>query len=524
MKKNTFYLAGSDCISKLDEEAEKMGAFYSPLGYVFPLMCPLAEKIAKENNRFVGLLHTDLSFEAFKKKMTNPNKNDGPVKVYEDPEKMLEEMNNKWALLENPPSLLNISRKGSPLFYKKDDFYTLLGNKFFPVQEEKAVKNVPLAKWWIRNEGRKVFKGIVFDAEKTPFQYSEGVGIFYLNLWKGLAIKPAEEGDCSLILSHMKEVICAGHEDYYDFLMKLFATWVQKPWERTLCPVLRSQQGTGKKILPDLFSRIFGSAFLSSSNHQHVFGHFNAIIEDKIVIELNEAMFGGDKQLSGPMKSALTDDTVMITRKGKNSYPIKNQKKYFITSNEDFAIPVDKRGRRFLFLDVSPCRKGDTAYFNDLYGSIERGGGAEAFLACLTSIDLEGFDHRNLPSWATRFGATNKLEAANGLIKYLYDVLCLGYLDVTGDIGDEGNYWKDDGFTRKAVWDCYSSYSDRNRHMRKIGRLTTGRILKEIFGDECSFQYGSGDLRGQRGYRFGTLENAREKYCKSMGVDKEIFE
>lgn len=523
MKKNTFYLAGTNGISSFDEEAENMGAFFSPLGYVFPLNCPLAEKIAKEHNRFVGTLPTDLSFEDYKKKMLRPNKNDGPVKVHEDPEKMLEEMNSKWAILENPPSLLNISRKGSPLFYRKDDFYTLLCNKFFPVQTEKGIKKITLAKWWIGNEGRRTFKGIAFDASKPPLQYSEGIGIFYLNLWKGLAIEP-EEGDCSIILSHMKEVICGGHEDYYGFLMKLFATWVQKPWERTLCPVLRSAQGTGKKALPDLFSRIFGGAFLSSSNHQHVFGHFNAIIEDKLVIELNEAMFGGDKQLAGTMKSALTDDTIEITRKGKNPYPIKNQKKFFITSNEDFAIPVDKGGRRFLFLDVSPCRKGDEAYFNDLYGLINEGDGAQSFLAHLMAINLEGFSHRNLPKWATRFGATNKLEAENGLVKYLFDFLHFGCLDVTGDIGGEGNYWKDDGFTRKAFWDCYSSFSDGNKHMRKVNRLSAGRILREIFGDDCSFQYGAGDLRGQRGYRFGSLENAREKYCKYLGVDNDIFE
>ncbi len=428
-----------------------------------------------------------------------------------DPE--VEALNSQWAVVREGAKIISIDKETDG-HYTKGQFLLLYQNR--KIDKKKSLGNV-----WLSSESRKEYENIVFDASKTAIEYSEN-GKSYRNLWRGLAVEPMQ-GDCSLILDHIQNVICAADENYYNFFVKLLATWVQKPWKKTLCPVLRSDQGTGKKVLPDLLSRIFGNAFCSSPNHKSIFGNFNALIESKIVIELSEALFGGDKELSGRMKSAITDDWIIIERKGKDPYRIKNQKKFFIVSNEDFAIPTDNDGRRFLFLDVSPVRKGDKAYFDNLYGWIHSESAASIFLGHLMDIDLTGFDHRNLPEFATKFGFSNKLESCNSFVQYIYEVLSTGYPDVTGEVGMDGNYWREDGFRKDTVQKCYESFVDKNRHLRKMNTTSQGMTMVKIFGSECV------DRRMQSGihfgiYRLSSLESARQKFCKFFKSEMDIFE
>lgn len=538
-KKYKFYFVVSENLNHRKEEVNKAGGLWTGFGYMFPFICKLLEDISKEVGKQIREYSTNETFQEMEKgfKLANleemsikegrtDKRKEDLIKAKENElrfsKEALEEMNKRWAFVEYPVSIVDLgenTKNNKPKegeeqlkHYNKTDFLSLHQNDRF---EDKNKGN-----WWLSNPGRRSFDSIDFDTRKPPFQYEEK-GNKNINLWQGLAIEPIE-GDCSIILSHMKEVICAGHEDYYDYLMKLFATWVQKPWEKTLCPVLRSPQGTGKKVLPVLFNHIFGHAFLSTSDHKSVFGNFNAAIEYKILIELNEAMFGGDKHLSGQMKSYITDDTIVITRKGKDPYLTNNQKKFFITSNESFAIPVDREARRFLFLDVSSKRMGDKKYFSELYDLIEKGEGSPAFLAHLLDIDLEGFDFRNLPKWATGAGFTNKLESSDSFLRYLYDALYEGYLDVEGDTGGQGNYWCDDGYHSYVLQGCYRTYVRARGKMREVSNEKIGRVISAVFG-KCKVRVREGERLYWK-YEFGSLKEARVKFARYFNCeDGDVF-
>jgi len=515
------------------EIIEKLDGVWTGIGYIFPERSPQLEEFAKEQELTLLTQTSDDPFEKVKKEykiatMTEmaiqrghkDKKLEENIKKKEEEEKfaqdLIDEMNAEWAIVKRGAEAAIINTGG-----KNDEYYAEIA--FNRLYKDQKFEKKAYSQWWLCNPGRKVFEKVVFDTSKPPNEFEEN-GLLFRNLWRGLALQPVD-GDCSIILKHFLDVICAGEEAYFDFLMKILAMWVQKPWKKTLCPVLRSQQGTGKKVLPDLLGRIFGNAFCSSSNHSHIFGQFNALIENKVVIELNEAMFGGDKQLSGALKAAITEDTMAITRKGKDPYIIKNQKKFFIVSNEEFAIPADRDARRFLFLDVSDCKKGDKEYFDELYGLITKGKGANYFLHYLNSLDIENFDHRNLPEFATKFGFSNKLQSSDSFLQYLYDALNEGYFDLSGDIGDEGNYWCADGFNKDVVYKCYEAYCNKSRRaFRTVSRTSMGIHMVNIFGKGCILQIRSGEDRGQRKYVLGSLENAKQKFAKFFNSDNTIFE
>jgi hypothetical protein len=67
-----------------------------------------------------------------------------------------------------------------------------------------------------------------------------------------------------------------------------------------------------------------------------------------------------------------------------------------MASNNDWVAPVGQDDRRFLILDVSEHRKGDTAYFKELVKCIDNGG-QEAFIDHLLKLDIGDFNPRTLP-------------------------------------------------------------------------------------------------------------------------------
>ena len=55
----------------------------------------------------------------------------------------------------------------------------------------------------------------------------------------------------------------------------------------------------------------------------------------------------------------ITDPTFNIEQKGIDSIPISNYLRIFISSNEDWAVPIDSDDRRFVVLDLSDRHKQD---------------------------------------------------------------------------------------------------------------------------------------------------------------------
>src|SRR5579864_4939309 len=106
---------------------------------------------------------------------------------------------------------------------------------------------MPLGQWWISHPLRREYETVVFaPGKEIPEAY---------NLWQGFSCE-AVPGDCGLFLEHIRQNICQGNEEYYEYIIAWMARCVQQPD----CPgevaiVLRGEMGTGKGI----FARHFGS-------------------------------------------------------------------------------------------------------------------------------------------------------------------------------------------------------------------------------------------------------------------------
>ncbi len=255
-----------------------------------------------------------------------------------------------------------------------------------------AVNDDTLGSWWLHHPQRQQYERMEFlpGKETRPEVY---------NLWRGWAVEP-KPGDCRLFLAHIRDNICGGDAECYEYLLNWMALAVQRPWEQgKVAVVLRGAEGTGKSFFVRTFGSLFGRHFLTVSDARHLTGNFNAHLEDCTLLFADEAMWAGDRQGEGALKRMITEPDLTIEPKGIGAYSASNRLHIMMASNAGWVVPAGTEARRFFVLDVGRARMRDTAYFKKIAAQMKNGG-AGALLHMLQARDLGGFDVTKFPHTA----------------------------------------------------------------------------------------------------------------------------
>ncbi|UVC12669.1 hypothetical protein IHQ71_31385 (plasmid) [Rhizobium sp. TH2] len=309
---------------------------------------------------------------------------------YNESTKKLFALNENHILIKSNGKLKILDIETDPAGYHvfnfttPHDFCTFYSNQKIP--SERGLVKVGNA--WMEWEGRNQKYGLDFDPNGAPDN------IF--NMYQPSKIA-AIEGDCQLYLDHIFHVIAGGKPERYEFVLDFLADGVQNPGVRPgVAIVLRGQQGTGKGQFVHYYSQLFGPQFAHVVNSDQIFGRFNSMLMNKLLIFLDEATWGGDKEKEGKLKALVTEPTVIIERKGQEAFVQKNFARLIFASNNKWVIAAGDRERRFCVFDVSVCRRGDTEYFAAMAHQMKNGG-LEALMHLLQNRDLTGVNIRNFP-------------------------------------------------------------------------------------------------------------------------------
>ena len=242
---------------------------------------------------------------------------------------------------------------------------------------------------WLDHSERRQFERIVYAPGET-------LGPNIKNLWQGFAVEP-NQGDCSLFLNFVRDVICGGNNEHFKFLTGWMAYAVQHPSEQGYaCPVLRGLEGIGKNFFADSFGFLWRKHYLPLTHAEHVGGRFNHHLWDCSVLFANEAFFAGDYQREAMMKTYITDSTLTIEQKFVNIITVPNLLHVIIASNSPWVVRAAPDARRFFVLDVADSHRNDTAYFGKIKRQLEAGG-YEALLHHLLNMELADFNPRLVP-------------------------------------------------------------------------------------------------------------------------------
>ena len=338
----------------------------------------------------------------------------------------IEELNQRHAVVMVGGKCRVLNEVECPIF-NRPDISLSTPTDFMNRYANRKINDKPLGQAWFNHPKRRQLEGIVFAPGKdTPGQY---------NLWRGFAAEPVQ-GDCSLYLNHIKDVICSGDENIYKYVIGWMAHSVQNLGDLVgTAIVLKGKQGAGKGIFVREFGRLFGGHFTHISQSSHLTGKFNAHLKQTIVLFADEACWGGDKQAEGPLKALITEPTLLIEGKGQDPITVKNHVHVLVSSNNDWVVPCGPEERRFLVVEVSEKRAQDGEYFGAIQKEMDAGG-REALLHYMMNYDLKGVDLRSFPKTEALFEM--KMLGASPVYKFWYEKLLAGALDCELDSWNEG--------------------------------------------------------------------------------------
>jgi hypothetical protein len=253
------------------------------------------------------------------------------------------------------------------------------------------------------------------------------------NLWRGFAYKPLA-GNCELYLAHLRDNICQGIEERYNWLIGWMAYAVRHPNEPGhTCPVLLGGQGIGKNSAADPFAHLWGAHYMIVTQKSQFTGHFNAHLRTCSVLVVNEAFFAGDRSQAGPMKGLITDEFLSIEAKGIDVVTTRNLLHVIIVSNEDWVVPGEIDSRRFTVLRTSDARKEDTEYFAAMHKQLKNGGYSALLHHLLYEVNIDDFNPRKI--LATEELNEQKAFSLQGIESVWYECLQSGRLP--GKINDD---------------------------------------------------------------------------------------
>lgn len=319
----------------------------------------------------------------------------------------------------------------------------------------------PLGTWWTLHPARRQYDTIVFAPNKEVMNA--------YNLWRGFACD-ALPGDRHVsYLEHIRDNVCSGNLEHYNYVIGWMARAVQKPD----CPgevavVLRGKRGTGKSKFAKVFGRLFGRHFLQVSDSKHLVGSFNAHLRDTVLLFGDEAFFAGDKKHEGVLKTLITEESLIIEGKGIDAEAAPNFTHTILASNEDWVVPAGLDERRFLMMEVGDGQKQNHDYFKRIDADLDNGG-LENLLYLLMHYDLSTFEVRKVPQ--TKALQDQKLLSMGPEVHWMYEKIWDGRLLERDDT------WRV-RVLKDRVYTDYILEMDRRRVQYRLSRTNFSRFLQ----------------------------------------------
>ena len=332
---------------------------------------------------------------------------------------------------------------------------------------------------WLNSIDRKNIDKIVFNPKGN-------CRIWEYNLWQGFNYKNTGEYDNSKIkkwLNLIHNIWADGDDDTYNYILNWFAQILQKPYSKNkVCLVLHSSvQGVGKSLILNMIGEIIGDDYYySTSNLQNILGNFNGDAEGKLLVNLNETNWGGDKKMVGAFKEFITDESIVINRKNKNTYTIKNYSNTIITTNEDWIVSIDGNDRRF---NIRECKnvKYDAEYYNEI--------------ADTPLQDIANFLYnRDITQYNPRDFIKSELHEAQVIknfnsVESFYDNLLNKEINMNG--------WElDDEIPKTEIYDLYKTNLSKNERQlcivhfwREFKKVCPSVIIKKATGGKKGTMY-----------------------------------
>lgn len=368
-------------------------------------------------------------------------------------------------------------------------------------------KMVNPASFWVNDKyARRNFDNAVF----KPYRTNNQINPKHFNHWQGWNVSYIDDMPQKEIeeyvqpwLEHIHNVFCSGNKEQSDYFIHWLAHLVQRPDDKPgVAIVLQSGQGFGKGIFVTLLSNIIGRRYVSRITDAHqVAGGFSGQMKDKMLINFDEATWGGDKKANGRLKALVTEIHLTIEEKHQNAEDIDHYARFLITSNNDYPVPIEHDDRRFFVPDVT-TEKPDALYFERLGQLLTNEYAISCFFTYLQDVDLSMVNVRHFPNSATR----QKIKAESIIHNDVYKSFLLAAYNE--EIGAAEIMAKD--IKASLLYEIFSQWKAKNT-------FKNATISSIAFG-KAMIDAGFERVKRKDGTYYDITRTDIEKYLKSIGV------
>lgn len=415
---------------------------------------------------------------------------------------------------------------GEPLTLNRGAFESFVNNRpqIPRIAPDGKIKYDRPSDAWMRSPKRKTFLGGIKFCPTTNKKVADED---FFNTWSGfpmrnidMDIEEAKEG-CKLYRNHVEQTLCKGNKEWYTFIWAWLSDIIKNPGGKKpgSAIVLKGGKGTGKSTLVYPFKKILGPYFASMSNPRHAFANFNSHLENKLLVVLEEAVWGGSHEADSALKSMITETSMMIERKGFQAYSADTYMRVVMCSNEEWVVPASADERRFFIINTG-LNDNDKSYFDRLYYEIDHGG-AEALYVWLLKETFPEVNLYNPPK--TEELNEQKLTSMNSVQEWWYGVLDDGHY-VTGSSWKTIVDWSET-VNPSELYTYYLGWCRMTGNRFSYKKKTFSNLLFSVTDGICpsprTTRRGEDD-KWTKVYKVGSLERARAIFCEKMGLSGDI--
>jgi hypothetical protein len=323
--------------------------------------------------------------------MADPIDPDNPALNTYEMVKARFELNN--FKVKNPFIYARIEKGYDPCLHSHVDFRNFYCDlTYWGINKKGDMEKMSFMSAWFDDPKKRVVDRIVMD----PTNKSESV----YNMWRGFAAEHLPPVDASRVaelikplIRHFDDVITRGVEEHTGWIDDYLANIIQRPGSKSHVALsLYGAQGCGKGIIFEFFRMIVLGEHCSSQTSRpenDLFGRFANGAVGCVCLQVDEVKSLHDH--SDQLKDLITNPTLNLEKKGKDTIVVDNLVNLILTSNNANALTVSPDDRRFALFHCSSIHKGDAAYFSELGAHLKRPEVARAFYQHLLTRDLSAY-------------------------------------------------------------------------------------------------------------------------------------
>ena len=357
-----------------------------------------------ENSKSIGtLVHYALEDDPPKKEEKEEEEDED-----KDLNPILEEFNKECVYITDTDEFICYIDKYDYWDFKKvNDARLYYSNRTYLncKNEEKPIFNK-----WLSYHNRREVKKIEVNPNKDEKFIKEiekingkKIDVDCFNDWTGLNItyNDCKDTDVKIadpILNHIKDILCDGDEEGYKYVIKWCANMIQNKVKNRVALCFKSKEGSGKSLfISGYLGEIIGNKYYNSTaDITDLLGSFNSNFAGKLLINLNEACWGGNTKDAGKVKGMITEPTITVKKKGIDAYVITDICNYIYDTNESYFAKIEPGSRRHFCNSCSDKYAGISSpekkkYFDSI-SPTKNPDMVLAFARVLYEMDLSEFD------------------------------------------------------------------------------------------------------------------------------------